>query len=217
MARRRRFLAAVVLAVIGLALIAAMLHRPILGLVATALVVEDRLEHADAIVVVAGGTPSREARAADLFQQGWAPRVVISRPATTYSMRQLTALGVRLLDLQGESRLVLEKYGVPPASIVAVEESARTTEPELDLVHKLARAEHYRRVILVTSPQHTRRVKVIWTRENRKEPIEAIVVPARDNDVDLDDWWLKRRSVEKVLHEYLGLTAIYLGVSRLMR
>jgi uncharacterized SAM-binding protein YcdF (DUF218 family) len=106
---------------------------------------------------------------------------------------------------------------VPPDRIVAVEESARTTEPELGLVHRLARAQGYRRVILVTSPQHTRRVKVIWTRENRDHAVEDVVVAARDVDIDLHDWWRKRRSAEKVLHEYLGLVAIYLGVSSLMR
>jgi uncharacterized SAM-binding protein YcdF (DUF218 family) len=216
MTRGRRSLAGVLVAFVGLFVVLSAAHRPLLGLIAAGLVVEDRLEYADAIVVVAGGTPSREAVAAELFRQGWAPRVVISRPATTNSIGQLTALGVRLLDLQGEARLVLEKYGVPPDRIVPVQEAARTTERELDLVHKLARAQGYRRVILVTSPEHTRRVKVVWTRENRSRAIEDIVVPARDSDLDLDDWWRKRRSAETVLHEYLGLAAIYLGISRLM-
>jgi uncharacterized SAM-binding protein YcdF (DUF218 family) len=217
MSRRRRFVAGILLAVVGLAALAVALHRPLLGLVAAALVVQEPLERADAIVVVAGGTPSREAAGAALFNQGWAPRVVISRPVVSNSIRQLTALGVRPLDLQGESKLVLEKYGVPPDHIIPVAEPARTTEPELDLVHQLARAQGYRRVILVTSPQHTRRVKVIWARQSRKSGIEGIVVAARDNDFELDDWWRKRRVAEKVLHEYLGLAAIYLGVSRLMR
>ena len=217
MIRRPRVPAGVLLAAVGLSIAAVLSHGPVLRLVAAGLVLEDRLQHSDAIVVVAGGTPSREALAADLFRAGWAPRVVISKPAATNSIQQLTALGVRLLDLQGESRLVLEKYGVPPDRIVAVEESARTTEPELGLVHRLARAQGYRRVILVTSPQHTRRVKVIWTRENRDHAVEDVVVAARDVDIDLHDWWRKRRSAEKVLHEYLGLVAIYLGVSSLMR
>lgn len=215
MARRR--VVAGVLAILGLVVVAWVVHRPLLGLVGGALVVQDPLEHADAIVVIAGGTPAREALAADLYRQGWAPRVIVSRPFTTNSIRQLTALGVRLLDLQGESRMVLEKYGVPRDHIIAIAEPARTTEPEIELVSKRAHAEGYKRVILVTSPQHTRRVKVIWNRQNRKGWIEALVVPARDSDVELEDWWRKRRSAEKVLHEYLGLVAIYLGVSGLLR
>ena len=216
MSRRRRVLTSVAIAVLGLVLVG-LLHRPALSLIADVLVVQEPLQRSDAIVVVAGGTPAREAYAADLFRQQWAPRVVISRPATTNSIRQLTALGVRALDLQGESRLALEKLGVPADRIVPVHEAARTTEPELDLVHKLGRAEGYRRVILVTSPQHTRRVKVIWERESRKDGIEGLVVAAPDTDVDLTDWWRKRRSAEKVLHEYLGLAAIYLGVSQYLR
>jgi uncharacterized SAM-binding protein YcdF (DUF218 family) len=175
------------------------------------------MERADAIVVVAGGTPSREAVAADLYRKRWAPRVVISRPFLSSNLRQLQALGVRSLDEQGEARLALEKLGVPGDRIIAVAEPARTTEPELDLVHKLARDKGYRRVILVTSAQHTRRVKTIWARASRKSGIAGLVVPVPDSNFDVEHWWRSRRAAETVLHEYLGLTAIYLGISQLLR
>ena len=93
MSRRRRFVGSVLIALCGLTLLVALSHRPLLRLVGAALVVEDHLERADAIVVVAGGTPSREAMAATLFREGWAPRVIISRPFTTQQVRELNALG----------------------------------------------------------------------------------------------------------------------------
>src|SRR5262249_58790136 len=153
-ALQRRVLAGVLIALVGLSAVAVFSHRPLLKRVATALVVEDHLDRSDAIVVVAGGTPSREAVAARLFREQWAPRIIISRPFTSDDLRQLTALGVRRFDLQGESRAVLERFGVPADRIVAVPEAARTTEPELDLVPKLARARDYRRVIRGTSRHH---------------------------------------------------------------
>jgi len=217
MSRGRRAVAGVLLALGVLVAVAAAGHRPLLRPVASALVVEDPIGPADAIVVVAGGTPSRERAAADLYRKQLAPRVVISRPYTSANLRELQTLGVRPLDQQGESKLALEKYGVPADRIIAVADPARTTEPELDLVHRLARADGYRRVILVTSAQHTRRVKLIWARASRKSGIGSIVLPVPDSEFNVERWWRSRRAAETVLHEYLGLAAIYLGVSQLLR
>ena len=155
--------------------------------------------------------------AATLFREGWAPRVIISRPFTTQQVRELNALGVRPLDLEGEARLTLEKYGVPPDRITSLAVPVTTTEPELRLVHQAARADGYRRVILVTSPPHTRRVQLIWSRESRGSHIEGLVAAAPNDDFAVDGWWRRRRAAEAVLHEYLGLLAIYLGISPLMR
>lgn len=216
MRRARRFLTAALLGLCALIVLAAC-HQPLLRLVGAALVVEDPPQHADAIVVVAGGTPSREAVAATLFRQGWAPRVIISRAVTGPAVRELIALGVRPLDLQGESRLALEKYGVPPDRIVSLGVLVTTTEPELAVVREVARAERYRRVILVTSPPHARRVKLIWSREGGAGHVEGLVATAPNVEFAVDGWWRRRRAAEALLHEYLGLLAIYLGISSLMR
>ena len=216
MRRERRFLTGALLGLAALILLVAC-HLPLLRLVGAALVVEDPPQHADAIVVVAGGTPSREAVAATLFRQSFAPRVIISRAVTTPAVRELIALGVRPLDLQGESRLALEKYGVPPDRIVSLGVPVTTTEPELAVVRDVARAERYRRVILVTSPPHAQQVRLIWSREGTADHIEGLVVAAPNIEFAVDGWWRRRRAAEALLHEYLGLLAIYLGISSLMR
>jgi uncharacterized SAM-binding protein YcdF (DUF218 family) len=205
------------IALLTLAVLLGLLRGPILRLAASVLVVEDPLQRADAIVVLAGGTPSREAMAAALFREGWAPRVVISQQFPTTRIRELNALGVRPLDQQGESRAALQKYGVPPDRIVALTAVARTTETELHLDHQAALADGYHRVILMTSPPHTRRVKLIWSRQSRASHLEAIVRAAESEDFTTEEWWRKRRAAEILLHEYLGILAFLLGVSSLMR
>jgi len=216
MPRRRRLLRGVLVAALLVVVSAAIFHRPLLRFAGAVLVVNDPPQHADAIVVVAGGTPSREAVAADLFRQGWAPRVVVSRPYMAPEMRELNTLGVRALDLQGEARLTLEKYGVPSDRIVSLAVTVMTTEPELAVVHAWARAAGDRRLIFVTSSAHTRRVQLIWSRESRRSHIEGIIVAAPSSDFAVDNWWHRRRAAEALLHEYLGLLAIYLGISPLM-
>ena len=183
-----------------------------LRLVARALVVEDPLSKADAIVVVAGDTPAREETAAVLYREGLAPEVVLSNQLTPEGVRELNALGARRLDVQAEARAVLEKRGVPAQAIVALPAPVKMNEAELKVAGEAARARGWRRIILVTSPQHSRRARFVWSQE-APTGIEGLmrVVPADDF---LDDaWWHKRRQAEAVLHEYLGLAVIYLGIS----
>lgn len=212
---RRRLLGIVavflVLAVAGWAL-----HEPVLRAVAHALVVEDALADADALVVVAGDAPFREQAVADLFKQGWAPRVIVSRPVNPASVAALVELGVRPLDVQGESHAALLRFGIPAAAIVTLEQTAQITEDELALVRQEAHARGWRRLILVSSPDHTRRVKTIWYRRGG-DGIQAIVRASPYGRFPRDGWWRERRMAERVLHEYLGLAALYLGVSGWMQ
>jgi uncharacterized SAM-binding protein YcdF (DUF218 family) len=210
---RARGLAVAALVVIALVVVG---HGSVLRLIGRALVVEDPVAKADAIVVVAGGTPSREEAAARLFREGLAPDVVLSNQFTPDRVRQLITMGARRFDYQGESRVVLEQRGVPAQAIVALSQPVKTTEAELKVVGEAARSRGWRRVILVTSPQHSRRVKLVWSRQAPAD-IESIVRVAQDDDFLDGDWWRKRREAEAILHEYLGLAAIYLGISPLLK
>jgi uncharacterized SAM-binding protein YcdF (DUF218 family) len=213
--RRRPFLTAL-LVVLALLALVAVAHRPLLRAAGDALVVNEPGPPADAIVVVAGGTPSREARAAALFQAGGAPRVLVSRQFVPGRVQTLIEMGIRPLDFQGESVRVLEKLGVPRDAIVTLDQPVEITETELRQVVVAARARGWHRVTLVTSGPHTRRVRLIWRRE-AAGAIEAGIVGAPDECSSADGWWRRRRCSEAVLHEYLGLFALYLNVSSWMR
>jgi uncharacterized SAM-binding protein YcdF (DUF218 family) len=225
---RTRRVAIVVLAVLAVMLLVWAIHGPVLRGLASTLTIEDPLTEADAIVVVGGGAPFRElvagldgyslrqVAAADLYRQGWAPRVVLSRPTNPAGVEALVALGVRSLDLQAESRAAVLRYGVPATAVVTLEDPVSITEEELGVLQREARARKWRRLILVTSPEHTRRVKTIWYRRGNGD-MEVIVRPSPYSSGPADGWWRDRRLTERVLHEYLGLAAVYLGVSGWMR
>jgi uncharacterized SAM-binding protein YcdF (DUF218 family) len=212
--RRAAWIALIaLLALAGLAMLA---HRPLLRATGQALVVDDPRERADAIVVVAGSTPSREEMAAGLFREGWAPRVLVSRQFVPGRVQRLIEMGVRRLDFQGESVAALEKYGVPRDAIITLDQPVEITETELRAVAVAARDRGWRRLILVTSPFHARRVQLIWRRESGGA-IEGRLAPVPDECAAGNTWWRRRRCSESVLHEYLGLLALYLHISSLMR
>ena len=201
------------LALTGLVVLA---HRPLLRATGQALVVDDPRERADAIVVVAGSTPSREETAATLYREGWAPRVLVSRQFVPGRVQRLIDMGVRRLDFQGESVAALQKYGVPRDAIVTLDQPVEITETELRAVAAAARDHGWRRLILVTTAFHSRRVQAIWRRESGGA-IEARLAAVPDECAGGDAWWRRRRCGESVLHEYLGLLALYLHISSLMR
>ena len=207
-----RWLAGILLGVAVLVVAGYFLSGPALRSVGRWLIVSDPLAPADAIVVVAGGTPAREREAAELFKRGLAPRVIVSRPVMTGGHVALMRFGIRTHTFQEESRLALERLGVPTAAIVSLSELVPITETELRIVQQAAAAAGYRRVILVTSPDHTRRVKMIWTRLPANGVHAAVHASARSG-FSAEDWWRGRRTFEVVLHEYLGIGAIALGVS----
>ena len=205
----------VVVALLFLAVVAVIAHRPLLRAAGRVLVVEPSDGRADAIVVVAGSTPTREALAATLFRDGRAPVVVVSRQTMPVRVQQLVDLGIRPLDFQGESVAALEKYGVPRAAIITLSEPVEITEMELRGVAAEARSRGWHRVLLVTTPNHSRRVRLIWNRE-AGPGIEAGIAIIDDECSADRTWWTRRRCSEAVLHEYLGLVAVYLHVSNLM-
>ena len=205
------------IALLALAGLAVLAHRPLLRAASQALVVvDDPRERADAIVVVAGSTPSREETAAGLFRAGWAPRVLVSRQFVPGRVQRLIDMGIRRLDFQGESVAALEKYGVPRDAIVPLDQPVEITETELRAVAAAARDRGWRRLILVTSSLHARRVQLIWRRESGGT-IEGRLAVVPDECPAGDTWWRRRRCSEAVLHEYLGLLALYLHISSLMR
>lgn len=204
-----------VVALLVLAVAAVLAHRPLLRAAGRVLVVEPSVGRADAIVVVAGSTPTREALAATLFREGRAPVVMVSRQTMPVRVQQLVDLGIRPLDFQGESVAALEKYGVPRGAIVPLSEPVEITELELRVVAAEARSRGWHRVLLVTTPNHSRRVRLIWHRE-AGPAIEAGLAMIDDECSADRTWWTRRRCSEAVLHEYLGLIAVYLHLSNLM-
>ena len=213
----RRPLLVVLVVLVAIAGLGVLAHRPLLRAAGDVLRVEDPRERTDAIVVVAGSTPAREETAAALFREGWAPRVLVSRQHTPGRVQRLVDMGIRRLDFQGESVAALEKYGVPREAIVVLDQPVEITEAELRGVVAAARERGWRRLTLVTTWSHSRRVQVIWGRET-DGTVEARLATVPDQcSGGGDPWWRRRRCSEAVLHEYLGLLALYLRISSWMR
>ena len=150
------------------------------------LVVVDPLVKSDAIFVLDGKSPHRELEAAVLFREGWAPRVVIARPRSDVAEEVRRAFDLPP-EQEGAFRL-LRRGGVPEGAIIRLDRIVDNTLQELEVDFDYAQTHGFRRVIIVSSPYHTRRIRLIWrTRFEREVP--AVIRATRYESVQPTRWW----------------------------
>ncbi len=173
------------------------------------LVVQDELELAPVIVVLSGRMPDRAREAAALYQQGYASRVWISRPAGPG--QELEGLGIPYVGEEFYNARVLMRLGVPPDAIRVLEKPIQNTAGEVDAVAAELRREGIHKTILVTTKAHTRRVRLIWRKRVGAEP-RAIVRYARGDRYDGAHWWRTTADALDVVREVLGLANAWAGL-----
>lgn len=173
------------------------------------LVRPDPLAHADVIVTLSGGLPYRAEGTADVYRQGYAPLVWVSRPAGP--QEELQQLGVRYVGEEEYNREAIVHRGVPESAVQILPEEIVDTEQEIEEISRLMRREGKHTVIIVTSPEHTRRVRALWNKLAGSD-LTLIVRGADEDPIDLDHWWRNTRDTFSVVREYLGLINVWLGL-----
>jgi uncharacterized SAM-binding protein YcdF (DUF218 family) len=173
------------------------------------LVREDALAPADAIVVLSGSMPFRAEEAAKLFRMGEAREVWLSRPESPAA--DLEKLGVQFVGEEEYSREVLLHRGVPESAVHLFPDAVVNTEQEVNEIDREMRRLGKTKVIIVTSPPHTRRVRTLWKKLAGAES-QAIVRAAFEDPFDADHWWRTTRDTFAVVRELLGLVNAWIGL-----
>ena len=165
------------------------------------LVVADPLPaSADAIVVLAGSIGDRTLEAARLYGLGLAPQVVVTRETLPPGTTALREAGVDLPETDALTRTALMGLGVPPSAIVTLRRRAQSTASEATTIARWACARGIRRVIVVTSPSHTRRARLVL--ERTLGPGIALSMRPSTADAFAGARWLHvRRDAKLVLAE----------------
>jgi uncharacterized SAM-binding protein YcdF (DUF218 family) len=197
--------------VIGLVavLVLAVLALPVLRAAGRFLVEEDPLQHADAIVVLAGSYPDRILEAVALFREGWAPHIILCRELENAGFKKLRDLGVKVPRLYQLNRSVAEQLGVPPEAITVLDRPAGSTYSEAEVVLAEVLRRGYRSILLVTSKYHSARAARIY-RYLADGRVTIIARPARDDDFQPEGWWRDRPSTRRVVIEYQKLLTFLL-------
>jgi len=173
------------------------------------LVREDALRPADVMVVISGAMPARAEEAAEIFKMGYTHDVWITRPESP--SEDLKGMGISYVGEEEYSRQVLIHSGVPQEAVHVLPDPAIDTEQEIDEVALQMRLENLQSVIIVTSPQHTRRVRTLWHKLVGNEPA-VIVRAAWQDDFDADHWWRNTHDAFAVVREMMGLMNAWFGL-----
>ena len=155
--------------------------------------VVDQPRKSDVIVVLAGETDRRPTRGLELLDQGYAPRLVLDVPAgaTIYQWTQ-TELAQKYVQGLPQAKLIT----ICPIYGLSTREEAR------EAVRCLESAGG-RRVLLVTSDYHTRRVLSIFSREvpSYDYSVAAAVDPREFGMA----WWRHREWAKTNFYEWVRL------------
>ena len=173
------------------------------------LVLDEPLSKADAIFVLSGGLPYRAEEGRKVFAAGYAPEVWVSRPESATS--RMEKLGVHFVGEEEYNREILVHQGVPEAAIHILPEIVINTEQEVDEAAQEMRRQRKTKIIIVTSPQHTRRVKALW-KTLVGNNLSMSVHAAHDDPFDADHWWRNTRDIFSVVRETLGLVNAWAGL-----
>jgi uncharacterized SAM-binding protein YcdF (DUF218 family) len=173
------------------------------------LVREDALAPADAIVVLSGSMPARAEEAARIFRMGYAHEIWVSRPDSPD--QQLESMGIHYLGEQDFNRAVLIHDGVPETDISIFPSQIANTEEEIEEIRGQMQREGKTSVMVVTSLQHTRRVRALW-RKLAGNNLRLIVRGAPQDGFDADHWWRNTHDTFAVVREILGLLNVWLGL-----
>ena len=139
---------------------------------------QDQLSHADAIVVISGGeTQERVAEGVRLFQQDWAPLMIMSGAARDEGVSNAATM----------QRLAIAS-GVP-ADKILLEEEARNTFGNAKNVRNLVGEHGISSIILVTSPYHQHRAALTF-RHFLGANFPIINHSATDSAWRKNGWWL---------------------------
>jgi hypothetical protein len=157
------------------------------------LLVVDAPQPSDVILVLAGETDRRPARALQFLDQGYGRRVVVDVPAANriYGFTQVE---------------LAQKYieNIPQSAMVRIcPITGLSTREESHDAEKCLADEAGTRVLIVTSDYHTRRALSIFRHEVHGESFS--VAAARDEIQFGSRWWTNRQWAKTCFDEWLRL------------
>ncbi|THB66529.1 MAG: YdcF family protein [Desulfovibrio sp.] len=179
------------------------------GLLATAgywMPVSDEPAQAQAILVLAGSA-TRPMYAAELYEQGLAPMVYVSRPARTRDEALMDDSNVFFPKQEDIYAQILQTQGVPINAVSYFGEDSASTVEEAEAAAKLFGADPGT-LIVVTSPSNQLRTKMIF---EKAMPNHTVLVLGTPHDPLPKYWWNDREATRQVFVEFGKITYHFVG------
>ena len=192
----------------GLAFVAFLVFLPFAG---RFLDHQDPLAKSDLIYVLAGARVERVLEGIELYKEGWAPRLVMSPGLIELAEIDLRKRGVmypRDGDLARDTAVAL---GVPVSAVDVLAGDVDNTAQEAAALQRMFSGQ-LRRIIVVTSPYHTRRTGFAFRRQFTAHGVEIVIRGSRFSASAPTRWWRRRSEIRFVMTELPKLVAYLAGL-----
>jgi uncharacterized SAM-binding protein YcdF (DUF218 family) len=174
---------------------------------------EDPLQKADVIFVLAGTRMVRPLEAADLYTEGYAPTIVMTRDTEEGpALRVVTGRGLVFLSDADRARELFVTMGIPRRAVLVPPRLHDSTAAEAITLRELAMQHGWRRVIVVTSRFHLARARFAVRRELGGGGPEIVMRSSRYDPLTPDRWWMRRAEIKWVVSEVPKLVAYFIGL-----
>ncbi len=173
-----------------------------LSLLGRFLIVADPLKSADAILPLAGGL-ERVSHAAILYRDRYASWFILSDMALAPDTPTNYAIQAR------EEAL---RFGISNEAILLISGRVTTTYEEAINVRAMMQEKNWTSLIVVTSPSHTRRARLIFRNVLRGTGISVSIQPVRNHWYSADSWWKSEEGRRETWLEYLKLALYFVGI-----
>jgi uncharacterized SAM-binding protein YcdF (DUF218 family) len=165
------------------------------------LVVKDRLEKSDVIIVL--GTDSkgdREAWAAKLYEKGLARRIIMCGYEVGWQASTAEIMKRHAVHLGVPEQAMILDYGW---------DNNGTWDNALNSL-KIVKENNLKTAIIVTSNYHTRRSRYAFRKVFRDSNIRVLISPCPGGSFSPDEWWKSRELSKSVFLEYTKLVYYFL-------
>ena len=176
------------------------IRRPILRSAGWALVISERVGPADVIVVAVDADGVGVLEAADLVHSGVATRVaVFAEPPDTMVEREFIRRGIPYEDAAARSVRQLRALGVD--TIDRIPRYVTGTEDEGPALADWCDQQRFRSVVVVSTSDHSRRLRRMLHRSMRGHQTRVTVRSARYLVFDPDRWWESHGGIRTEVEE----------------
>jgi uncharacterized SAM-binding protein YcdF (DUF218 family) len=164
------------------------------------LVIRDRLETADLILLLNGDVTTRPAYAAKLYKQGLSSKILVARAEDSVPVK----LGA-YPNVTDTCIRVMERQGVPESGIVQLDFPGGVghTSDEARALVTYYQAHPFSKVIIVTSDLHSRRAKFTFQRFFKRTAVKFMLAPTADAKYGANNWWRTEDGVIGCQNEYI--------------
>ncbi|MEM6344908.1 MAG: YdcF family protein [Bacteroidota bacterium] len=178
-----------------------LLRFPILRGLGNALIKEDTAQKSEAMFILSGQADERVSYARYIDKEmGLAPKIITLGAGISPTLQ---AIGMSISDAE-IARRALISGGIDSLRIEAIPIGTSTFE-ESEEILGFSQVRGYKKIIILSSKFHTRRVRNVFRDKFREAGIEVVIMGAEPKDYELEKWWEDEAALLFVNNEYVKL------------